>query len=282
MPEEAVRFGPTHDLAGIVATTAEADRASVGCLLFNAGVIHRVGPHRINVKLARALAAAGIPSLRMDLCGLGDSASSRVNLGVQAQAVRDLQEGITALKTFARVERVLVVGICSGAVSAYDLALADDRVHGILMFDGFTFPTLLTHVIRRWRRFQVTPWKVLSERLLRTGQPKVEPPPDALATPEDQKPSRQEFSAAIERLVDRGVAVYVIYSGSFLEQHNYSGQLAHAFPNARFLPHIRQSYVPSIDHTLTPIVAQRTFLTLVLDWARDVVKNPVIAPATAS
>jgi dienelactone hydrolase len=273
MREQAVRIGPSGDLFGIVTPAVSARGAGVGCLLFNSGVIHRVGPHRINVKLARALAAAGIPSLRMDLSGLGDSATSRESAGVQAQAIRDLQEGISALATAARVERVIVVGICSGAVSAYDLALADDRVQGVLMFDGFTFPTTLTHVIRRWRRFRTTPLRAIPARLLKAVRStKVEPKPDELATPSDQKPSPQAFAAAIDQLLSRGVSVCIVYSGSFLEKHNYSRQLAHAFDNANFLRHIRYSYLPAVDHTLTPVDAQRTFVDLVVDWAGDAVK----------
>jgi dienelactone hydrolase len=273
MLEEAVRIGPSGDLVGIV-TPAVSDRgAGVGCLLFNSGVIHRVGPHRINVKLARALSAAGIPSLRMDLSGLGDSATSGESAGVQAQAVRDLQDGISALATLARVERVIVIGICSGAVSAYDVALADDRVQGLLMFDGFTFPTTLTHVIRRWRRFRTTPLRAFPAWLLKVVRPaKVEEKRDELTTPAEQKPSRQAFGAAVERLLSRGVSVCIVYSGSFLEKHNYSRQLAHAFHNADFLRHIRYAYLPAVDHTLTPLDAQRTFVNLVVDWAGDAVK----------
>ncbi len=272
MREDPVRFGPTGDLVGIVATAVQGQGSSVGCLLFNAGVIHRVGPHRINVKLARALAAAGIPSLRMDLSGLGDSAASRVSIGVQAQAVRDLQDGISALKTLAGVDAVIVVGICSGAVSAYDLAQVDERVHGLLMFDGYTFPTLLTHLRRRWRRLMS--WRYYPERALGSfRRDNAEPQPDPASTPPELKPSRQQFADAIERLVARGVAVNIVYSGSFLEQHNYSRQLDHAFRGANFLRHIRNSYLPSIDHTITPLDAQRTFLKFVVDWASDAIKS---------
>jgi hypothetical protein len=41
--------------------------------MFNMGANHRIGPRRINVKLARVLAARGVSSLRFDLGGVGDS-----------------------------------------------------------------------------------------------------------------------------------------------------------------------------------------------------------------
>lgn len=276
MSEQAIRFGPSGDLMGIVAPGNGAGASSIGCLLFNAGIIHRTGPHRINVRLARALSAAGIPSLRMDLSGLGDSAASRVSLGVKAQAIRDLQDGIGALQAVAGVDEVIVVGICSGAVSAYDVAQVDDRVHGLLMFDGYMFPTWLTHVIRRWRRLLAAPMRVITGRLRRVVSNNADD--DALSemigtTPSDQRPTRAQFAAALDLLVRRGVAVNIINSGSFIEQHNYARQFDHAFANAAFLKHIRHSYLPSLDHTLTPLAAQRTLVSEVVGWASDTAKK---------
>jgi dienelactone hydrolase len=281
MADEAVTFGTNGDLAGVI-TRAGTDRQYVGCILLNAGVIHRVGPHRINVKLARALASAGIPTLRMDLSGLGDSAMSGTSADVQTQAVRDLQEGIAMLSARAGVERILVIGICSGAVSAYALALADDRVQGLLMFDGFTFPTMLTPVVRRWRRFRMAPFGAIRAWMLNAVQPVTESKADEMATPSEQKPSRQEFAAAIERLIDRSVSVGIVYSGTILKEHSYSRQLQHAFRNARFLRQIRYSYLSKLDHTLTPLDAQRTFVTFAVDWAREAVEARRVLSAETS
>src|SRR5262249_32019788 len=43
-------------------------------LFLNAGAVHRVGPNRMYVTLARAFAERGLTSARIDLGGLGDSA----------------------------------------------------------------------------------------------------------------------------------------------------------------------------------------------------------------
>src|SRR5262249_27402146 len=42
-------------------------------LFLNAGAVHRVGPNRMYVDLARSWAEHGLTSLRLDLSGLGDS-----------------------------------------------------------------------------------------------------------------------------------------------------------------------------------------------------------------
>ncbi|HEY5972738.1 MAG TPA: hypothetical protein VIT22_12400, partial [Pseudoxanthomonas sp.] len=41
-------------------------------VLLNAGLIHRVGPFRLYVRLARELAESGFDVLRFDLPGIGD------------------------------------------------------------------------------------------------------------------------------------------------------------------------------------------------------------------
>jgi len=70
--ERMVRFGADHRLFGVLTrTSTSADRPVV--VIFNAGAVHRVGPNRVSVTLARELAAAGLAVLRFDLEGIGDS-----------------------------------------------------------------------------------------------------------------------------------------------------------------------------------------------------------------
>jgi hypothetical protein len=73
--ERAHTFGSHQGLVGI---TCEPDAGPgldlPGFIFFNIGLNHRVGPQRVQVELARALAVQGFASLRFDLSGLGDSA----------------------------------------------------------------------------------------------------------------------------------------------------------------------------------------------------------------
>ena len=78
MKEFPILFGPEDaPLMGMVTTPASGDTAPVACLMLNMGAGYRIGPRRINVKLARRLAQHGISSLRMDLSGLGDSSAPK-------------------------------------------------------------------------------------------------------------------------------------------------------------------------------------------------------------
>ena len=84
-------FGTSHRLFGVLVKprVASADRPAV--IMTNAGTVHRIGPHRLYVDLARELAELGFTVLRMDLSGIGDSAvgTSPENLCYPATGLAD-------------------------------------------------------------------------------------------------------------------------------------------------------------------------------------------------
>ncbi len=89
MTQTPVRFGVGHSLVGMVTTPAGQAPAAAACLMFNMGANHRIGPRRINVKLA----ARGVGSLRFDLGGIGDSDAPLTAADLPSRAVHDLQAG---------------------------------------------------------------------------------------------------------------------------------------------------------------------------------------------
>ena len=112
MIERSFAFGQNDGLIGTVCLPQhrQGDGAKIGVLLFNAGVVHRIGPHRINVRLARQLAESGIPSIRFDLAGQGDSARAQGKLGFKEQAVEDIQAAMGSLGNAANVSRFVLFG----------------------------------------------------------------------------------------------------------------------------------------------------------------------------
>jgi dienelactone hydrolase len=272
--ERIARIGPDERLVGVVTLPATPRPGAPGLLLLNAGVVHRIGPHRLNVKLARALAQDGVISIRIDLSGLGDSPAAAGATHSGEQSLRDLKAAMSHLEQAFGIRRFVVFGLCSGAVNAYRLALADERIAGLLMFDGYVFPTWKTHARRRLARLHSLPWSAIAAKtiqLLAGRRPRRQPIPG-----EDSDdtvlgaPTRLQFADAMKTLVTRGTSVYLVYSGSFLEGHNYHGQLRDGFGHAMFLDHIRYDYLPNIDHTVTSLAAQREVLAAVRDWVQSV------------
>ena len=107
--EEIVRFGPDEGLIGILNTARDGALDGAAVLLLNAGVIHRSGPARLNQKIACGLATFGIPSLRFDFSGIGDS-TLRCDTSLRQRFVSDTQGAMDYLQR--RVSDVLSSWAC--------------------------------------------------------------------------------------------------------------------------------------------------------------------------
>lgn len=284
MTEQAMTFGPGNAMVGVLTRPAKLKAQAPVVLLTNAGVIPRQGPHRINVKLARDLAQQGIASLRFDLSGNGDSLSIGNTEGICAQAVSDFQSAMDAVKATTGASRFLIVGICSGAVHAYNVALADDRVSGILMYDGYWYRSRYTTFIRDVKRALDGDWAsrlaAVKRRLLPSEAPKTPTAADeATNLMEANNPYRsppiEDYRTALRKLVNRGADVFVLFGGSVLDYYSYAGQFKDVFGSEPFYPHVRCEYHADIDHTFVARHAQQKLLALACDWAVAHVKRPV-------
>ncbi|OYD82178.1 hypothetical protein CHT98_22595 (plasmid) [Azospirillum brasilense] len=139
--ERPLRFGPGAGLFGILCEPMAAAAERPAVLLLNSGATPHTGTGRMSVRLARRLAARGIASLRMDLGGLGDSASKpgrRDGLIYCRDMVEDAQAGLDALAAAGHGAAV-AVGLCAGAAVALQVALADQRVVGLALVNPGRF-----------------------------------------------------------------------------------------------------------------------------------------------
>ena len=59
-------------LFGILAEPVDGPRPPLAAIFLNAGAVRRIGPNRLWVEAARRAAAEGLPTLRVDLEGIGD------------------------------------------------------------------------------------------------------------------------------------------------------------------------------------------------------------------
>ncbi|MBN7797424.1 hydrolase 1, exosortase A system-associated [Parahaliea mediterranea] len=102
-----------------------------GVLIVVGGPQYRVGAHRQFVNLARHLAAAGIPAMRFDYRGMGDSEG---NFRGFQHVSRDI--GAAMDEFFARLPQmksVVLWGLCDGATAAACYAVDDRRVSGLAL-----------------------------------------------------------------------------------------------------------------------------------------------------
>jgi alpha-beta hydrolase superfamily lysophospholipase len=143
MNEQTIVFGPDRNLIGTFTLPSRAapEYAGAMALLTNAGVIPRIGPHRLNVKLARRLAELGIATLRFDLSGLGDSRRSSSRRTTGEQFIFDTRCAMDLAQAQFGAARFFMVGFCSGGDVAHVTALEDARLRAILMWDSYVYPT---------------------------------------------------------------------------------------------------------------------------------------------
>jgi uncharacterized protein len=114
-------------------------RADVGIVLLSPGVKSRVAPHRLYNKLGDRFVRQNLSVLRFDFAGLGDSEGHvpepllpdlyrAIQLGRYAS---DTQTAIEWMRTHAGVERVILGGLCGGAITGLIAAQHSPHVAGL-------------------------------------------------------------------------------------------------------------------------------------------------------
>jgi pimeloyl-ACP methyl ester carboxylesterase len=279
MHELAASFGVSKHLSGTLALAHEGSpQRRTAFLMFNAGVIHRIGPHRFNVKLARRLAALGWPSLRFDLAGQGDSDVAPTSQPFQRQIVADLRAALDHLQRTTGIERVVVAGICSGAHRGLAAAQEDERIVGLWMLDGFSYPTARSRrerYLRQWERdpsgmlraWLAWPWQKLRQQFAaRTAAGSADEPTEVDYG--SVTPPRERFIAMLETVTRRGGHVFEMHSGSALWRYSYARQFSDSFGHLELARSVRSDFLPQIDHTLTSLDVQRRVIDAIVDWAQ--------------
>jgi alpha-beta hydrolase superfamily lysophospholipase len=130
---------PDGPLFGILAEPL-GEHAGLCAVLINAGAQRRTGPNRMWVEIARRWAARGVPTLRFDLAGIGDSDGDTAALehvaAIYAQTYgRQAVAALDALAARGLPERFVVLGLCAGGYWSLHTALADERVGAIVMLN---------------------------------------------------------------------------------------------------------------------------------------------------
>ncbi len=130
--ERPVQFACGADLLlGILHPSSEPSPR--GVLIVVGGPQYRVGSHRQFVLLARALAASGIPVLRFDYRGMGDSEGAPRTFDAVGD---DLRAAIDAFQQeLPRLREVVIWGLCDAASAALFYAHTDARVCGLVLLN---------------------------------------------------------------------------------------------------------------------------------------------------
>jgi exosortase A-associated hydrolase 1/exosortase A-associated hydrolase 2 len=126
-----------EELVGIL--NIGSPSADTAVLVVVGGPQYRVGGHRQYVRLARFLGGEGIPVLRFDYRGMGDSSGEWrgfESIGMDiARAIDVLQQ------TVPNVKNIIIWGLCDAATAACSYAATDKRVKGLVLLNPWVYST---------------------------------------------------------------------------------------------------------------------------------------------
>ena len=274
MRERCVVLGSSQSLHGVVTEplAAESNETKPAVLLLNAGLLHRVGPNRLYVNVARRLAASGFLVLRFDFSGLGDSEARHDKLPVEQAAVSETVEAMDFLSATYRVDRFLLIGLCSGADHAFRAATVDARVVGANLIDFYYEPTLgyyldcyskLIFSQKRWSRLVTGKshlWRGLWGLFARYRKAKGADQERAIA---EKEKSIEGFRA----LADREVDLFAVFTADGPAHYQYRKYFARKVSSALAPSNLRVEVVAGTDHVFTGLASQRLLVNSIDDWA---------------
>lgn len=287
MKEEAIQFGGLRSLAGIVTNAPPGNEDKPGVILLNPGIVHRVGPGRIYVKIGRALAAQGFTVLRFDFSGIGDSPVRLDNLRFEESSVDEACAAMSFLQTTRDINRFILLGGCSGAAVALETARSDRRVIGATLIN---FPARVDDEEQTMDRndghyyWNFALLSLISWRKLVTGKSNYRKIGRALAQGIKRKfmdrkepsGSDQRFRAMLRDAADRGVQVTFISSKGdpLLRELREAGggELKKLCAQGK----VACDVIPRSDHTFSSLYDQERLIDAILSRATTAALNAVL------
>ena len=304
MKETALLFGDRKSLVGVVTEpSCRPDPERPAVLFLNAGVLHRVGPNRLHVRLARELATEGFVSMRFDFSGLGDSRPRADATSFAEAAVAETRQAMDVLAASHGARSFLLGGMCSGADNALRAAGHDPRVAGAVLIEPHSVPGpgFLLYSYRRKLLNPASWWRLLRGKSevvqLLKASAADEPVPPA-AAPAAIVPSRAELARQVRTLVERrlekraGIHVVpfvdekpldpardsnadrdVFLGGDQIARPRKDGTGNGLAPALR-AGHARLHVLTRTDHVFTPLSAQAQVAAAIRAWARAAAGAP--------
>lgn len=272
--ERVATFGDGHGLVGIVTFPVGACALRLPhAILLNSGILHRVGPNRLYVMLARRLAVLGVTTLRFDMSGIGDSMRRPDVLSLRESVERDVANAIQYLTARQGGGCVVLMGVCSGAYDAMQVALGDARVVGAVMVDVPGPFQTWRHTVYHFgtRLFRLKSWRRPLSKAAYYGRALVHsfraPPRDSgrVDRPRTSAP-RQLMADQLARLLGRGVRLLIVFTAGMERTYNHRSQFRTTFPKAAAHLSLSFDYFEAADHDFGRCADREMLVETVVNW----------------
>lgn len=265
--------------------TASAAR---GVLIVVGGPQYRVGSHRQFTLLARHLAAHGIPTMRFDYRGMGDSQGD-------ARSFEDINDDIRAAvdEFFAMapgLQEVALWGLCDAASAAVFYAASDPRICGLALLNpwvrtdaGIARAYLKHYYLKRafdpelWRKIGHGHFNVMAAlrslltMLGRANRPHKRPGEGSglgatgittsLVLPERMHEGLRRFNGK----------VLLVLSGNDLTSHEFSAlaKTSRKWRNLLHGPNVQKRQLADANHTFSQEAWRNQVALWTTDWIRS-------------
>lgn len=261
-------------LSGVISEPVGVPTGGVSAVLLNNGSDRRIGPNRMWVETARRWAARGVPTVRFDQRGIGDSDGGEnyyldIERFYDARATDEVIAILDYLEGCGLPDRFALVGFCSSAYYSFQAALVDERVLGAFMINAPFFYRAWwdMHVPNGWvsarKHRQDDPWfiawglstlKGMLRALIHSRR--------LLLRARRLAPDRVD--AALKHLSDQGTEVLLMFKP---DAHLYHEILEDRhFDRIAQLPNVTLARIPGCDVRFRPLALQR-FVSDELDRA---------------
>jgi alpha-beta hydrolase superfamily lysophospholipase len=142
LTERPVYLGTDTPIFGVVTEPRQGEIRRRAVILLNVGAEHHIGSSRIHVSLARRWARQGYTVLRLDIAGLGDSATRPARPDDEVfppDALEDVSAAVEFIRTHYGIVDITLGGLCSGGYHSLRAAVAGFPVNRVLIVNPMNF-----------------------------------------------------------------------------------------------------------------------------------------------
>jgi len=288
--EAAVSFGEHSQLVGVYTPAMQASECELCAIYITAGLLHHIGPTRLHVELSRDLSNHNVAGLRFDLSGIGDSETSSLGGYFTERSVAEVRSAMDFLQQRFEHKRFILIGLCSGADDALATAQVDSRVQGVVLLNGYAYPSpagkFKLYRFKEFylpRLFMLHKWVNKLKRLVAGGNKTSNLTDAAAVNPElvdasekaaiqalddDYRyiPPMAETGKIIQALSAAGVQLFFVYNGSEHDTYTYQGQLKDMFPELVGNDRVKEAYLKEADHTFIVKTDRDKLSTWLQEW----------------
>ena len=283
--EQVVNFGQENNLVGILNVgNVEAFKGNIKptVIILNSGLVHRVGPNRVYVKLARCLSEKGLDVLRFDFSGIGDSSHRKDNLPFTKSAVQEVKMAMDWLGRERLTTVYILIGICSGADVSFRTACEDPRVVGVVPINlqppqtatGSELATSSFYIgkastsLDSWVKFfsgksnYKNIGKAIAIRLRLAAFPKS-------GLDSETKENVKYFQTKLKIMRNRGLKMLMISSKGETGAYYLRRLIKHEVDEMVKRGYLHFEEDLEADHMFTPLIAQAHLVEIISNWISD-------------